>query len=63
MSNYRELSDYKCIERVMENNAANAPITVVETVLGMINFYKNEWKKVVFFARETIKESPRDNSL
>lgn len=47
----------------MENNTANAPITVVETVLGMINFYKNDWKKVVFFARETIKESPRDNSL
>ena len=63
VSNYSELSDYKCTERVVENNAANASITVKETVMGMINFCKNKWKKVVFFAGETIKESHRDDSL
>ena len=63
VSNYSELSDYKCKEREVENNAANASITVKETVMGMINFCKNKWKKVVFFAVETIKESHRDDSL
>ena len=36
VSDYGQLSDYSCIERLVKNKAVNAPITFKEIVMNMI---------------------------